>query len=223
MKLDFHVHTNKSMDSIIKPIELALKAKKLGISPCSTDHNTMAAHSELKEAGLEFIPGEEIRTVEGDLIALYLNEVIPKKAPFLEAMDSIREQGAIAYLPHPFDYSRHAMQEKELASKVDAIEIFNARCPFQGYNQKADALANELGKLKSVGSDSHFLFEFGHNYIEVDGEFSDYDDNPKALLKALKNKNIRFVTKKAPFYVRGTTLAVKHARSILRKLNFRIK
>ena len=88
---------------------------------------------------------------------------------------------------------------KELASKVDAIEIFNARCPFQIYNQKADELANELGKLKSIGSDSHFLFEFGHNYIEIDGEFSDYYDNPKELLKALRSKNLKFVTKKLRF------------------------
>ena len=42
----------------------------------------MSAHAELKELGLEFIPGEEIRTVEGDLIGLYLNEAIPKKTPF---------------------------------------------------------------------------------------------------------------------------------------------
>ena len=210
IKLDFHCHTHHSIDSIIKPRELAAKAKRLGIVPAVTDHNNLGAHKELKALGMRFIPSEEIRTIEGDLIALCLNEVIPKKTPFLEAIDKIKEQGALSYLPHMFDKTRHGVAYHQLASKVDIIEAFNARCPLQKYNDDAMHFAKKHKKLIAAGSDSHFLFEFGRTYFEVNAEFEDIKNNPKALLHALKNVKIH--AKKAPIFVRGSTLVVKFAK-----------
>jgi len=210
MKLDFHCHTHHSIDSIIKPRELTAKAKKLAIVPAITDHNTLAAHKELKAIGMRFIPSEEIRTVEGDLIALYINEVIPKKTPFLEAMDKIKEQGGLSYLPHMFDKTRHGVAYHQLASKVDIIEVFNARCPLQKYNNDAMHFAKKHKKLIAAGGDSHFLFEFGRTDFEVNANFEDIKDNPKAMLRALKKVKIH--AKKAPLFVRGSTLVVKFAK-----------
>ena len=210
IKLDFHCHTHHSIDSIIKPRELAAKAKRLGVVPAITDHNTLSSHKELKTLKMRFIPSEEIRTVEGDLIGLYLQEVIPKKTPFLEALDQIKEQGGLSYLPHMFDKTRHGVAYHQLASKVDIIEVFNARCPFQKYNDDAMHFAKKHKKLIAAGGDSHFLFEFGRTYFEVSAEFEDIRDNPKAMLKALKNVKIH--GKKAPLFVRGSTLVVKFAK-----------
>lgn len=213
MKLDFHCHTNHSQDSIIKPKELAKKAKKLGIVPAVTDHNTISAHHTLQELKMHFIPGEEIRTVEGDLIALYINEVIPKKTPFLEALDKIKEQGALSYLPHMYDTTRHGVAVEKLAKCVDIIEVFNARCPIQKFNDDAHSFAKKHKQLVALGSDSHFLFEFGRTYFEVDTDYESIRDNPKALVKALKK--IKMTAKKAPMYVRGTTQLVKYAKQLL--------
>ncbi|MFH1520938.1 MAG: PHP domain-containing protein [Candidatus Micrarchaeota archaeon] len=211
MKIDFHIHTNYSVDSRTKPKDLVVKAKKLGIIPTITDHNSIGAHKEMQKLGAKFIPGEEISTDKGDLIGLYINDFIPKKIPFLEAIDKIHEQGGLAYLPHMFDYGRsgaHAPENE--AKKVDIIEVFNARCMKKEYNEKAEKFAIKHKKLKAAGSDSHFLFEFGKTYTELPA----FDlDNPKALLKALKSA--KFVTKKAPIYVRGTTTLVHLGKKLL--------
>lgn len=217
MKIDFHCHTHHSIDSIIKPKELAAKAKRLGIIPAITDHHSLVAHHELKQVGLHFIPGEEIRTIQGDLIGLYVQEAIPKKILFPEALDRIKEQGGIASLPHMFDRTRHGVMYHQLASKVDMIEVFNARCPIHSYNLAAEHFAIKHKKLAVAGSDSHFLFEFGKTFVELkDLEFEDIHDNPKALLRALKNAHIH--GSKAPVFVRGSTLIVKFAKRFFSKM-----
>jgi len=210
MKIDFHIHTRYSPDSMIKPEDLARKAEKLGIIPSVTDHWSIGCHARMRSLCAEFIPGEEILTDRGDLIGLYVSELIPKGTPFLEALDRIREQGGLAYLPHMYDYGRsgaHAGDEE--AAKVDIIEVFNARCLKKEYNEKAKAFAEKHSKLKAAGSDSHFLFEFGSTYTEL----PDFDiEDPKALLRALRSAKL--VTKKAPFFVRGTTTLLMLAKKV---------
>ncbi|MBI5227353.1 PHP domain-containing protein [Candidatus Micrarchaeota archaeon] len=222
MRFDFHVHTKFSPDSIINPKDLIAKSKHLRIIPAITDHNTMDSHkqirslvkSNLKFRDFQFIPGEEIRTDHGDLIGLYLTETIPKKTPFMEALDRIRGQGGIAYIPHMFDYGRngvHATEEE--ASKVDVVEIFNARCLHNSYNDLALDFAKKHNKLQGAATDSHFLMEFGHTYTELPDFDLDAED-PKLLLRALKKA--KFVTRKAPFFVRGTTTVVSVFKKIKR-------
>lgn len=210
VKIDFHLHTHFSLDSRTQPKHLVAKAKKFGIIPAITDHNTIEAHKEMRLLGAEFIPGEEISTDKGDLIGLYLNELIPKRTPFLEAIDKIHGQDGIAYLPHMYDYGRSgAYAPEDEAKKVDIIEVFNARCLDPDFNVKAENFSLKHNKLKAAGSDSHFLFEFGKTYTEL----PDFDlSNPKELLKALKDA--RLVTKKAPIYVRGTTTMVYMSKKL---------
>jgi len=216
MKIDFHVHTKYSIDSLIEPRDLARRSKLLNLIPSVSDHNTIDCHPIMRSLKARFIPSEEISTDHGDLIGLYMNEAVPKKTPFMEALDSIKEQGAIAYLPHMFDRSRKGhVPEKDAIKKIDIIEVFNARCALDSYNMKAERFAQENKKLKAAGSDSHFLFEFGRTYTEL----PEFDlENPKALLKALKSAKL--TTKKTAFIVRGTTTFIALGRKLIRKLNF---
>lgn len=217
MRIDFHVHTNHSIDTLIRPRDLAAKSRKLGIIPAITDHNTISCHAEMRSLGAQFIPGEEVETDKGDLTGLYLTEEIPKGTQFLDTVDKIKEQGGIVYLPHMYDYGRAGKHvEEEEAAKADIIEVFNARCMKREYNEKAMAFAEKHKKLKAAGTDSHFLFEFGSTYTEL----PDFDiDNPKALLKALRNA--KHTTKKAPIYVRGTTITAMYCKKLLRRLGIK--
>jgi predicted metal-dependent phosphoesterase TrpH len=214
MRIDFHIHTKYSSDSLIEPKKLMAKANQLSIIPTIADHNSISGHREMRELGFPFIPAEEIFTDKGDLIGLYVNELIPKGTVFLEAIDKIHEQGGLAYLPHMFDHGRSGRHtnEKE-ARKVDIVEVFNARCLNPKFNDLAEKFAAENKMLKAVGSDSHFLFEFGQTYVEFSREF-DLND-PKALLKVLPKAKL--VKKKGPFYARGTTTLVSMGKKIFNK------
>jgi predicted metal-dependent phosphoesterase TrpH len=212
IRMDFHNHTRYSPDSMTEPRALAEKARRLGIVPAITDHDTICAHAELRRIGAIFIPGQEASTDAGDLIGLYLSEQLPRKGDFLETIDRIRQQGGLAYLPHMFDVTRAGVGIPELASKADIIEIFNARSVRKDFNRKAEEFARSHQMPGAAGSDSHFLFEFGTTYTELpDFEISD----PKALMKALPKA--RIVGKPAPIYVKGTTTAVKLWKKLTRK------
>lgn len=208
MKVDLHVHTNKSLDSIIKPEQLAKKSTSSGIIPAITDHNSISAHKIFQELKVPFIPGEEIRTDRGDLIGLFLNELIPKKIDFNEALDIIKSQGAISYLPHMYDLTRSGVIPKDSEiSKIDIIEVFNSRTLDKKTNEKAENFAQSNKKIKAVGSDSHFLFEFGSTFNVLES----FDlDNPNDFIKSIKDSIS--VKKSAPFFVRGTTTLIKFVR-----------
>lgn len=204
MKIDLHVHTKYSRDSLLEPRDIARKAAELGIQFAITDHDSMKSHKDFRDIGARFIPGEEIQTDKGDLIGLYLTEEIPHKTEYLETLDRIKEQGGLAYLPHMFDVTRSGVSSPELARKVDIIEVFNARSVMQGFNKKAEDFARDNRIPGAAGSDSHFLLEFGSTYTEL----PDFDkENPKELLKALEEAKV--VGKPAPLYVKGTTTIVK--------------
>ena len=216
MKIDLHVHTHYSIDSITNPKDLAKKSANLGVIPAVTDHNSLNSHDELRKLGMKFIPGEEVSTDRVDLIGLYLNEAIPRRTSFEETLDRIHAQGGLAYLPHMYDYIRKGVIPSALeAKKIDIIEIFNCRCLDASYNDRARDFAIAYGVPGAVGTDSHYIFEFGKSYTEV----PDFDlDNPKALLGALKSNSVKFVAKRAPFYVRGTTSMIAVGKKIARKL-----
>jgi predicted metal-dependent phosphoesterase TrpH len=200
LKIDFHIHTKYSKDGFIEPKALAKKAGQCGITFAVTDHNTILAHSDFKKLNIKFIPGEEIKSDAGDVIGLYINELIPRKIPFYEAIDKIHEQGGLVYLPHMFDITRNGVGARNDIDKIDIIEVFNARCIKHGFNNKAKEFAEKNNLPKAAGSDSHFLWEFGSTYTQV----ANFDlENPKALLKALCNAKTHGTA--APIYVHGAT------------------
>ena len=185
IKIDFHVHTFHSPDSSINPKDLIRKSLEFGVIPSISDHNSISSHSFFRENNFKFIPSEEIKTDVGDLTGMYLQEKIPKNTPFLEALDKIKEQGGISYLPHGFDKFRYDIGERypNFAKKVQIVEVFNSRCIKQEYNLSAKSFAIANNKLQSAGSDSHILFEFGKTYVVL----PEFDiTNPKELLSSLK-------------------------------------
>ncbi|HIP83873.1 MAG TPA: PHP domain-containing protein [Methanothermococcus okinawensis] len=185
MKLDMHVHTIKSSCSL-NPIRLLKKlCSKMGILPVICDHNTLTK----TDFG---IAGEEISTDRGEFIGLFLNEAV-KDRDIFEAMDKVKEQGGLIYLPHPFDENRgrslcryNILNDRDFKKRVDIVEVFNSRCRDNRPNEMAYHYAKINNMLMGVGSDSHFPWELGNAYLIVE-EFD--RDNPKEFLKVLKKNN----------------------------------
>jgi hypothetical protein len=212
MKVDLHVHSKYSIDTMTDPKGIAEKADKLGMVFACTDHDTIEGHKEFRKLKARFIPGEEVSTDAGDVIGLYLDELIPRKTTMAETIDLIHGQGGLVYLPHMFDTSRHGTGGHPEAAKADIIEAFNAHCLVQSFNEKAREFAQRSGKPMAAGSDSHTLWEFGRTYTEV----PDFDiKSPKELLKALRKS--RIVGVPAPFYARGINNATKFWKKLTGK------
>ena len=173
-----HVHTIYSADALTKLSYLKKLQQKTGLVYAITDHNSTAAHRRAKSMGIMFIPGEEITTNEGHLIALFIEEEIPPFISLEEALDKIREQGALSYAPHPFSLSRHGVGDK--ASLCDIVEVLNSH-DGEWEDKKAMDKAKEWKKPVGGGSDAHLPFEVGRAYIEGDVDIS----SPKSFLKSL--------------------------------------
>lgn len=192
LRVDFHVHTNNSSDALIPANALIKKAEALSILPAITDHWSMGAIPDFERAKIPFISGEELRVVlpdgkYADLIGYFLNEEIPAGVSFEEGLDLIKSQGGISCAPHPFDIMRHGIGIPKLLKRVQLIEVFNAHARSL-FDSQAEEFANKENKLKTAGSDAHFLFEFGSTYVELD--LAPDELEPKKLLKALKNGKI---------------------------------
>ena len=166
-KFDLHIHT-KCSDGINSPEEIVRYAKSIGLDGISiTDHDTVrglkTAKRVAKEVKITLIPGVEITTPNGDILALNVDKVFDG-AP-LDIVDEIHSNNGVAILAHPFvgDLEGSLVNSMKALKKFDAIEIFNAFTPFE-YNLRAMELANKLNIPGTAGSDAHFLEAVGSGF-----------------------------------------------------------
>jgi len=192
VRVDCHLHTVASGDSVLTLEELADRAKQAGLDAvCVTDHNVThaAAAAAQRDLGVRIIIGEEIRTPDGDVIGLFLTERIPYVLPLAEVIGRIRAQGALVYVPHPFDQVRSSLGRVLpglcAAGAVDVIEVFNAKIADQALNARAAALADEFALPGGAGSDAHDAPGVGAAYLEM----PDFD-GPASFLSALGRATI---------------------------------
>ena len=87
IKVDFHVHSIASPDSLSDGERLFKRAKELGLGKLIlTDHNTISAALELQKSHPDdVIIGEEILTTKGEILAFFVREALPKGIEPLEA------------------------------------------------------------------------------------------------------------------------------------------
>jgi len=168
-KYDLQVHTDESPCSRASPedvVEAALEAELDGIA--ITNHDTLEgfdAVNTLAPADLTVIPGVEVTTTQGHLLALNVNKAPPQDDP-LTVIDAIHDQDGLAILSHPFDKLREYYTDNldEIASVIDGVEVLNSRCLVPQYNQNARSFAEKHSLTITGGSDAHFPMEVGRAY-----------------------------------------------------------
>ena len=164
MKIDLHIHTEQSICSNLKPKTILKYARLKGLDGIAiTDHDTIKANKELQElAGdLLIIPGVEIATTSGELIALFVHKEIESGLSLRETTDRIHEIGGLVIVPHPFDRYRKSVGDKIHEIEADAIEVYNSRNIYKKANQKALEFSRQNGMVAVAGSDAHFKEEIG--------------------------------------------------------------
>ena len=190
MKIDMHIHTLGSWDSLSDPERVLEVAMERGFQRVAiTDHNRVHVGLRMAECYPDVvIPGEEVKTAEGiDVIGLYLCEEIPEGTPAEETIELIRSQGGIVYLPHPYAAGKGGggKYAERLGQLCDVIEVFNARLHNASMNRKAENLALRHGKLMGAGSDAHTIGELGNAWVDLPFHLNE----PTALLAALEVAN----------------------------------
>ena len=185
LRVDLHLHSNFSHDGRSSLQELVDRAQECGLDRLAlTDHNTFDGVPGFVRLAPELaIAGEEVKTLEGEVIGLFVTSRIQPYLRPEEAMDLIHGMGGLVYLPHPLDRFRsHFLAERVvgLGARVDVIETYNPWCD-SAANQAAARLAEDLGKVAATGSDAHSADELGRSWMEME----DYSD-PQDFLEKLR-------------------------------------
>jgi predicted metal-dependent phosphoesterase TrpH len=208
--VDLHCHSRGSFDCLSAPEDIVKAAASRGLTHLAiTDHDRIDVALEARDlapASLTILVGEEVKTREGDLIAMFLERAIQPGMSAADTIAAVREQGGLVGLPHPFDSHRGSILRDEsmahIVGSVDWIETHNARVIGKG-NEQALEFAMERGLPGVAVSDAHSIMEVGVAYSAVEGDPS----TPAGLLAALADLEV--VPGRATMFVRLWTPIAK--------------
>jgi predicted metal-dependent phosphoesterase TrpH len=211
-KADLHIHTVFSWDgtcSVEAILKQAAHVAHLDVIAI-TDHDDIRGALDAEDLaypyGIDVIPGSEISTADGHLLALFIREKIPAGLSLSETVLRVQDKGGLCIVPHPEAKMtqsinraalKTALQNSAVAHTLRGIETYNAGL----FDRKANALAADLAKdfsLAPIGaSDSHMLWTIGHGITLFPG--SSAADLQNALLnncttpKVVKNSGNAFI------------------------------
>jgi predicted metal-dependent phosphoesterase TrpH len=197
LRIDMHVHSSYSKDSVIPARTIFQHWKKTGIVPLVCDHDTLQGSNRVMRAihaedpDLPLLLAEEITTQEGEIIGLFLTEEIPAGLSAAETLDLIHGQDGLSLVPHPFCNYRgrvlSSVARNALVDRIDLIEGHNARNFSDADDRLAVVFACDLGIPFTAGSDAHITMELGRVWMEV-FPF----DSPKGLMRGLAGAPFTF-------------------------------
>ncbi len=204
-KADLHLHTDFS-DGLNSPRQVVQAASKAGLQIIAvTDHDTMEGAFRAREyslrrpdLGVTVVLGEEVSTLNGHVIGLFLTKFVPARLTAKRTVALIHQQGGLAVLAHPFHLYTGKNSEHpkavELIDQIpfDGIETINHGDALSFWSNKKALKIMEEHKLAAIGcSDAHNTRFLGMGYTEFDG--STEEDLRSAILsrrtKALYNRS----------------------------------
>ncbi|OPY31057.1 MAG: Error-prone DNA polymerase [Methanomassiliicoccales archaeon PtaU1.Bin124] len=196
-KADVHVHTKYSgvgeygilrfPESISDPEDVVTIARQKGVNVlCITDHNSIEGAIIAKKFAerfddIEVVVGEEVSTIQGEVIGLFLTEQIPLGMGMAETIAEIRRQGGLVVAPHPFSYHVPAMGSLIDEMDVDGIEVINGGHVDGPSNDRAWEHSRSGRWARTAGSDAHSLSQVAWAYTLFEGKTS--ADFRKAILE----------------------------------------
>ncbi|MBU2602387.1 MAG: glycosyltransferase [Actinobacteria bacterium] len=209
---DLHMHTSHSRDCTSSVEDVIATAHEVGLGAIAvTDHNAIEGARlarELAGDDLFVIVAEEVMTQQGEVIGLFLEELIPKGLTFDETLSLIKEQGGLVYVPHPFDRLRTTPSYQTMVAnlhRIDVIETYNARNMLPQFNLTAERFAVKYNVAAGAGSDAHVLPGLGTAMLRMP-RF----DGPESFMTALREADI-VTRRKSLFYLQS----LKFLRSTL--------
>lgn len=209
--VDFHVHSNYSLDGTISVAKLLKTARKMDLGLAICDHNEIRGSMEAsQQSDVVIIPGIEVNCSNGTHVLLYFKTqgelryffdsvIKPNKQPgaFVinllpkELIEKARGFNCIISMPHPFVLGKGGVQraitagtieQSFIAENVDIIEGINGMATRE-QNQSAINWAKKMNKPMLAGSDGHVIWQIGTVASEVTG------NNTEEIFHNLKNSS----------------------------------
>jgi predicted metal-dependent phosphoesterase TrpH len=181
-KADLHIHTIYSDGMGTVPAVLE-SAKRAGLSVVAiTDHNKVRGALEARDLapryGVAVVPGSEITTADGHLLALYVDRRIPAGQPLLDTVLRVGDLGGICIAPHPEALLVPSLSERRIRRVLVnplarhilvGMEAYNGGLLYLRNNDHADVIARMTGLARVASSDSHLLWTIGTCATEFPG------------------------------------------------------
>jgi predicted metal-dependent phosphoesterase TrpH len=221
-KADYHLHTSVG-DAVCTPEEIvdyAENSTDLKVIAI-TDHDQIKGgiaaqeYAKKKNYAIQVIAGEEVSTLKGHLIGLFMKQRIRRYTGLIDTIKAIHGQGGICIVPHPLSYLttsvgerafRQVMEHKGDDVYFDAVELINPAIAGRVTDPKAKKLNDSYWKLPATGgSDSHSLEGIGDAYTlfkgttaedfrasilngttTYGGKYWDFNDHCKLFVEKLK-------------------------------------
>ncbi|MCD6477586.1 MAG: CehA/McbA family metallohydrolase [Candidatus Aenigmarchaeota archaeon] len=223
---DIHTHSVYSRHRIWgdeafgTPKEMIKMVMSKGLNGLAiTDHDSVKGSIEglkysKKIKNFVLIPGSEVSSADGHILALGIKENVRKGLSVQETIDKIHELGGIAIAVHPYvGFPRTSGVGDAIRKyRFDAIEVLNGGIRWKE-NKKAYDVARELNYPMTGGSDAHYWKDVGTIYNIINCG-SDVDE----VLKAIKKGKVIIKGKPFGFYSKMRLATKKVLRSITRRL-----
>jgi hypothetical protein len=183
---DLHMHSDNSdgMASVEQILDYIEHETNLDIVAI-TDHDTLAGSLEAREIAarkslsFELIPGAEITTQEGHLLALFIEQPVKSFQSVEKTIAAVHDQGGLCVVPHPMSWLTRSIGEgaldrvmahRDSGMHVDGIELYNPTVAGRVTQDKTRRLNRERWLLAETGSsDSHFIGQIGSGYTIFSG------------------------------------------------------
>jgi predicted metal-dependent phosphoesterase TrpH len=211
ISVELHTHSSLSYDGRDPVEDLLERAAAVGLDGLAvTDHDEIEASldavEKAPEYGLVGIPGMEVSSAAGHVLALGVRELVPAGLSFGETLDRIHELGGIAVVPHPFQESRHGVLEHISRAELlaaDAIEVYNSRLFTGRSNRQAERFARTHDMPMTAGSDAHISQMVGQATTSVGTDERSAD----AILDAIVAGDTTVEGRRTPWHVSFQQLA----------------
>jgi hypothetical protein len=212
LKADLHIHSNHSdgIDSVKKLLQAAIEKRLDAIS--ITDHDTINGSLEAIEIAEEeslpivVIPGVEISTENGHLLAYGIYEDIEADKNMQETAFEVRRMGGVSAIAHPFQFHKHGIVKIAKAiHAVDAIEVFNAKFYIGLCNTLAVRVSRKYKKAVIAGSDAHGSEAIGFGVTLLNVASKDIG----SMIQSIRDGQTSFDGKRIPIALQLKTYATR--------------
>jgi len=188
-KADLQLHSDLG-DGLSSIEEILESAERAGLDVIAlTDHDDIRGAFQLRDLAsrrsspVDVVPGVEVTTRSGHLLALWVEDEIPMFRSLAQALARIHQAGGVAIVPHPLSYLTFSIGEgalRQLAAyrddsrMVDAIELRNPSYAGRVRASRAVWLNRHVLRVAETGSsDAHHAALVGTCWTDFPGSTSE--------------------------------------------------